>query len=89
MQATNYNPSATTEIQSSDSSAPIYAWYDSSSQTIYYYTDAEVIYLNSDSSYMFNEFYYMTTVDTTNWDTSNVTNMFSMFSYCTELTDIS
>jgi len=36
------------------SSKDIVAWYDNG--TIYYYTDADKIYMNPDSSYMF---YYM------------------------------
>jgi len=32
----------------------VIAWYNSG--TIYYYTDAEIIYMNEDSSFMF---YYM------------------------------
>jgi len=41
-------------IISVENSYPVYAWYYNN--IIYYYTEAEMIYFNPDSSYMF---YYM------------------------------
>ena len=40
-------------VSTSGSSNPIYIWWDSSTSTIYYYSAANTIYLNDDSSYMF------------------------------------
>ena len=71
-------------LSSQDSEAPIYGWYDNG--TLYYYTDASTIYLNSDSSYMFDANVSLESIDTTNWDTSNVTNMEYMFELCGSLT---
>ena len=58
--------------------------------TIYYYTDAKKIYLNSDSSEMFYYFNKLNDISRLkNWDTSNVTNMNDMFAWCYELTEVS
>jgi surface protein len=46
---------------------------------IYYCTDAETIYFNPDSSFMFNGLVNFTGTDLTEADTSNVTNMENMF----------
>ncbi|MBR6133111.1 MAG: BspA family leucine-rich repeat surface protein [Bacilli bacterium] len=43
-------------ISSPDSDELIYAWYDSSSYIVYYYTETDDIYLNSDSSVLFDDF---------------------------------
>ena len=40
-------------VSTLDSERPIYMWYDSSSQTIYWHSDADVSYMNEDGSYMF------------------------------------
>ena len=73
----------TTWISTSDSEREIIAWYDD--WIIYYYTEAETIYMNPDSSYMFYYMEWLTRLDISNWDTSNVTNMSYMFEYCYDL----
>ena len=67
-------------VSSADSMAPIYAWYDNG--TIYYYTDAEEIYLNADASYMFNQFWALSSIEEAGeWNASNVTTMRYIFNY--------
>ena len=70
--------------------ADVYLWgnkggYNSRSTIAYYYTDAEVIYLNPDSSGMFKWDCELKSIDTTGWDTSRVTDMSSMFYWCPDL----
>ena len=67
-------------VSTEDSKYPIYMWYDD--EVIYYYTEAEKIYLNSDASYMFVDLKNVTSIDTSSFDTSKVTNMSSMFAGC-------
>ena len=69
-------------ISSSASELPIYIWFDDTTGTIYYYTETENIYLNEDSSYLFNNCRKLTTLDLSSFDTSNVTNMEAMFKQC-------
>ena len=67
-------------ISTSNSMVPIYAWYDEG--TIYYYTDAEVIYLNSNCLKMFHYFSKLVDIDAlADWKAGQVGNMQSMFSY--------
>ena len=66
-------------LSTSDSEYPIWAWYEN--WDIYYYSEADVLYLNPDSSRMFSSYISkkVSYVDFRWWDTSNVTNMDSMF----------
>jgi surface protein len=66
--------------------AHIYAWRDNT--TLYYYTAAEKIYLNEDSSHMFQEFAGLTGLNLNDWDASNVTDMNYMFFSCTSLNEL-
>ncbi len=68
-------------IESRLSSKPIYAWYNDG--TIYLYCENEKIFLNSNSSSMFNSFKSLVNLDLSYFDTSKVTTMESMF-YKTE-----
>ena len=75
------------KISSSTSQAPIYAWFDNG--TIYYYTQADKIVMNANSSYLFDNAKALTNIDgASGWDTSSVTNMDSMFYRATSLTNI-
>ncbi len=66
-------------ISSRDSQAPIYAWFVDG--TIYYYTEADQIYMNQDSSSMFHYITELKDIDIIReWDISNVTNMSGLFS---------
>ncbi len=62
-----------------DSYYPIYAWYDETTETIYYWSESEKMYLNSNSAAMFQSLLDVTEIDTTNFDTSRVTTMHGMF----------
>ena len=74
---TNFN--GNNIISSSDSAVPIYAWYDNG--IIYYYTDADEIFMNQDSSSLFRSLRALENIDgISDWNTSNVTNMSYMFS---------
>ena len=74
---------------------PVYAWFNSNDDTIYYYSEAERIYLNPDSSHMFE---YMTRIKFLDIDdlcADKVTDMSYMFyntgfnsiSFATDLTE--
>ena len=76
----------TTWLVSVDGSIPVIAWYIGG--IIYLTTEADIIYLNEDSSYMFYGLSSVTKIDTTKWDTSNVTDMSYMFRYCSSLTGL-
>ena len=76
----------TWKLSTDDSQYPVYGWF--TWWIIYYTTQAETIYLNSNSSYMFYYMKWLTWLDLTNLNTSNVTNMGSMFSSCSKLTSL-
>ncbi len=78
------NASATEYL---DLNNKIPVWYDSSSETIYYYIPASCtsVKMNEDSSFMFNEMQYLTSIEINDFDTSAVTNMWAMFGDCTAL----
>jgi surface protein len=73
------------DVSSDASSYPIYAWYDDEG-TIYYYSDADDIYLNSDSSYMFYRMVNVEEIDIKNLKNAKIKNMENMFSMCSKLT---
>ena len=74
-------------VSSSDSDVPIYMWFDNG--TIYWYTDAPgTVYLNSNSSSLFQELRGITSIELDKFDTSNVTNMSRMFDYCLDLQNL-
>ena len=75
----------TTEIVSLEGLTPIYAWFDNG--TIYYYSTAQDLFLNSDSSYMFYNLENVTSIDTS-FNTSTSTDMTYLFAYCDDLTSI-
>ena len=77
---------ATTQIVSvAGSEHPIYLWYEPTDKTIYWWSAADVVYMNEDASYMFaNVNYginYMKEVDASGIDTSKTTNMSHLFYY--------
>ena len=76
----------TTWISTSDSEKEIIAWYDD--WIIYYHTEAEKIYMNSDSSYMFYYMQWLTGLDLSNIYTDNVINMSNMFYECSSLVEL-
>ena len=74
-------------ISAPDSPLPIYAWYDNG--TIYYQTEAEMIYMNSNSQGLLQELNVLTSADVNNWNASRVTNMNSILLGARALTDLS
>ena len=90
-------PSASTNavnIEDEESDYEIKLWLDSTDKTAYYYAEPEKVYLNEDSSKMFLPDYSAQKIknilelDLSNFDTSKVTNMNSMFSGMSNLTTL-
>ena len=66
----------------------IRAWFNTTEKTIYYYSEAEKIYLAPNSSDMFLWFTKVKDIDLATFDTSEVTDMSQMFKYCKNLTSL-
>ena len=72
-------------IEDEDSDYEVKLWLDPTDKTAYYYAEPEKVYLNADSSKMFYSDYYgqkiknILELDLSHFDTSQVTNMSSMF----------
>ncbi len=78
-------------VSHSDSDIPIYIWYQNGEIYYFakkYYSKDIKIYLSENSSYMFYNFSSLTNLDLSNFDTSNVINMYNMFAYCESLTEL-
>ena len=71
-----------------DSSTPVYMWYKKSNKTIYYYSEADKINLNSDSSSMFWGFMNLKKIDLSKFNTIEVRDMSYMFRACTEIEEL-
>ena len=76
----------TINIEDEDSDYDIKMWIDPTERMAYYYTESEKIYLNKNSSKMFDRLddwrqyiMYISNIDLSNFDTSNVMDMSSMF----------
>ena len=70
-------------ISDVNSPAPIIARYDSWS--IYYYSEANKVYLNENSQWMFESFTNLEQIDVSRWNTTNVKTMSGMFRWCSGL----
>lgn len=70
------------KLSSNDSLYDIYGWYDSTEKLYYIYTEADKITFPADSSGIFANLVRMNTIDTSKFDTSEVTNMSHFFSAC-------
>ena len=81
-------------IEDEESDYGIKLWLDPTDKTAYYYAEPEKIYLNTDSGGMFHLGFgeqrtrNILDLDLFNFDTSNVTNMRSMFSDMSKLTSL-
>lgn len=81
-------------IEDGDSDYEIKLWLDPTDKTAYYYAEPEKIYLNKDSSRMFFRFddderiKNIQDMDLSNFDTSKVTNMRTMFTGMSKLTTL-
>lgn len=73
---------------STGSKSEVYAWFDENDGTIYYWSEDNHIYLNADSSGMYRNLTNIQSIDTVNFDTSEVTKMNSMFYDCRALTKL-
>ena len=72
-------------IAKNTSLPPVYMWYESGN--IWYYTDADEIYLNSEASYMFNNITKVKHIDLY-FKTNNATTTKQMFYNCNALESI-
>ena len=90
-------PASTTNVanvENEDSECEIKLWADPNTESVYYYTEPEKVYLNTDSSKMFYSGYGSEKIkkflelDLSNFDTSNVTNMYYMFFDISNLTTL-
>ena len=63
-----------------ESDYEIKVWYDQGSQTLYYWTDSNKIYLNKDSSYMFRKFTQAIDIDLSGFDFSEIIDATMFFS---------
>ena len=81
-------------IEDEESDYEIKLWFNPTDKTAYYYTEPEKVYLNADSSEMFNlEKYERDTknileLDLSSFDTSKVTSMAAMFRGMSKLTSL-
>ena len=85
-------PPATTanvkNIEDEDSDYKIKLWLDPTDKTAYYYAEPEKVYLNEDSRSMFSGMSSLTSLDLSNFNTSNMTNMSRMFYNMRNLTSL-
>ena len=79
---------STLNIEDENSDYEIKLWLDPADKTAYYYAEPEKVYLNEDSSNMFDSMSKLVSLDLSNFDTSNVTNMEAMFSDMRNLTSL-
>ena len=70
-------------VSTSGSARPIYAWFDSSDRTVYWWSDADVTYVNGNAAGMFADFNQsvsdMDLIDIRGMNTSRVYNMNRFF----------
>ena len=81
-------------IEDEESDCEIKLWLDPTDKTAYYYAEPEKVYLNTNSSKMFWSIYdeqiieNILELDLSNFDTSKVTDMSTMFRYMYNLTTL-
>ena len=73
-------------ISETNSTYPVYVWYQNN--TIYYYSKTDNIYLNEDSSYLFYNFTKLKNLDTDVFNTINTLKINNMFYKCSDLENI-
>ena len=74
----DFIPTDDNTISDASSVYPVYIWKDDNNN-INYYSEADTIYLNADSSHLFSNLTNATSIDLSPFDTSEVTNMKRMF----------
>ena len=82
-------------IEDADSDIEIKLWYDAATETAYYYSEAEKIFLNENCNSMFSDDMFgnygsnnLEEIELTGFDASKVKNMGLMFSYLKNLTQL-
>ena len=82
-------------IEDDDSDYDIKLWYDAVTETAYYYSESEKIFLNENCNSMFSDDMFgnygsnnLEEIELTGFDTSKVKNMGLMFSYLKNLTQL-
>ena len=83
----------TENVEDEDSDYEIKLWTDPVTESVYYYTEPEKVYLNTDSSSMFRSEYSakiknILELELSSFDTSRVTNMNSMFNGMSNITNL-
>ena len=81
-------PDGANTVNVSQTGAPVMAWFDKGSKTIYISTQADKIYLNKNSGEMFYNFAELRDLDINIFDTSSVMFMSSMFEGCSSLSSL-
>ena len=76
------------KLDISKSWLPVYIWYNPINKTIYYHWDAELIYMNENSSSMFSSLSNLISVDLSHINMERVVNIYYMFSYCRKLKSV-
>ena len=66
----------------------IYAYFDSETGAVYWWSDARRVYLSDDSHYLWYQLTNCATIDVSGIDTSNVTDMSRMFKDCRAVTTL-
>lgn len=78
------------EVQASDSNYKVYMWYETSNNAIYFYSEADNIYMNQNSASAFYNFTQLEDISgLAYFNTSYVTDMHAMFNRCYALKNIS
>ena len=73
-------PAGAIDVESNETSDyPIKIWYDAASKTVFYWAEANKIFLNKDSRYMFRGFTKTEDIDISNFDSSEVEDMAYFF----------
>lgn len=77
-------------VSAPDSLAPVYMWFDDSTGTMYWYTEAEKVAFEGTMGRLFAKYTKLTDISGfAEFDTSGVTDMNRLIQNCSSLTDIS
>ena len=76
------------DISYDTSDFPVYIWFDSSDNTIYYYAESDKIYLNENGGFLFYRLESLTDVEISDFDTSKAKSLHSLFDGCKSLESV-
>ena len=86
----DFTPSASNTISTQDSELPVYTWYDSTTKTAYFYSDADIIYMNpNSSSFLYGMSNLKDISDLAKLNASKVENLYYAFSTLGSSADLS